>query len=233
MILNVEQTVINYINKFGFLFENDTLLLLEDVKLNKKIKEIKTKYKKKNDDLKKYRDDALDKTKEIAISTADSQTQEYADELNEKILDMIEEKKQRIKQLYFIRSANLNAQQAKEIEKAIKTYKTTKIISGIALASLIIYTSYQIYKDTNNKYQKNCEKKPGKIREKCILNNRIISLKKRLDFLNGASIKCNKSKDPVKCKDKLDEEILKIKEKIEEQIKNIATLAYRTTEIGY
>ena len=233
MLLNIEQTVIDYLNKFGFLFENDALVLLEDIKLDKKIKEIKDKYKKKRNELKKYRDTALDKIKEIALSTADSQGQETADELNETILDMIEKKKQRIKQLYYLKSAYLNTQQAKEIEKTLKMYKNTKIISGVALASLIIYTSFQIYKDTNDKYKKNCEKKTGKDKEKCILNNRIIALKKRLNFLNGATIKCNKSKDPVKCKDKLDEEMLKIKEKIEDHIKNIATLAYRTTEIGY
>jgi len=37
MILNIEQTIIDYLNKFGFLFENDALVLLEDIKLDKKI----------------------------------------------------------------------------------------------------------------------------------------------------------------------------------------------------
>lgn len=228
-----EKIIIDYLNKFGYLFENDTLVLLEDIKIDKKIKEIKDKYKKKRNELKKYRDTALDKIKEIALSTIDSQGQETADELNETILDMIEKKKQRIKQLYYIKSAYLNTQQAKEIEKTLKMYKSTKIISGVALASLIIYTSYQIYKDTNDKYKKNCEKKTGKDKEKCILNNRIIALKKRLNFLNGATIKCNKSKDPVKCKDKLDEEILKLNEKLKEDIKNFSELVTRKTEIGY
>jgi ABC-type multidrug transport system fused ATPase/permease subunit len=233
MLLNIEQTVIDYLNKFGFLFENDTLVLLEDIKINKKIKEIKDKYKKKKDDLKEYRDEALDKIKEVAVATADSKGQETADELNEELLELIEKKKQRIRHLYLIKKAYLNGQESKEIEKTLLTYKSVAIISGITLASLIIYTSYQIYKETNKKYKKNCIKKTGKEKEKCILNNRIISLKKRLDFLNGASIKCNKSKDPVKCKDKLDEEILKIKEKIENYVKELYETAARKAEYGY
>jgi len=51
--------------------------------------------------------------------------------------------------------------------------------------------------------------------------------------LNGATIKCNSSKDPIKCKDKLDEEILKLNEKLKEDIKNFSELVTRKTERGY
>ena len=233
MLLNIEQTVIDYLNKFGFLFENDSLLLLEDIKLDKKIKEIKEKYKKKKDKLKEFRDMALDNLKEIFKSSIESKVEEYGDELNEEILEVIEKKKQRIKQLYYIKKNLLNAQEAKEIEKVMFKYKSSAIISGTALASLIIYTAYQTYKVSNNKYKKNCEKKVGIEKDKCILKNKIFSLKKRLNFLNGATIKCNSSKDPIKCKDKLDEEILKLNEKLKEGIKNFSELVTRKTERGY
>jgi ABC-type multidrug transport system fused ATPase/permease subunit len=233
MFLNIEQTVIDYLNKFGFLFENDTLVLLEDIKIDKKIKEIKEKYKKKKDKLKEYRDKSLDKLKEIFKDATEQYGQEYADELNEKIFDIVEKKKKRIRQLYLIQKNLLNAQEAKEIEKAMFKYKATAIISGVALASLIIYTAHQTYKETNNKYKKNCEKKIGIDKDRCILKNRIVALKKRLNFLNGASIKCNKSKDPIKCKDKLDEEILRLKDKLVEDTKNLYMLASRKTDYGY
>jgi len=233
MLLNIEQTVIDYLNKFGFLFENDTLVLLEDIKLDKKIKEIKEKYKKKKDKLREYRDIALDKLKEIFKDATKQHGQEYANELNEKIFDMVEKKKQRIRQLYLIKKNLLNAQEAKEIEKVIFKYKAAAIISGTALASLIIYTAYQTYKETNNKFKKNCEKKIGIDKDKCILQNRITALKKRLNFLNDVSIKCNESKDPIKCKDKLDEEILKLKNKLIEDTKNLYMLASRKTDYGY
>ena len=90
MILNIEQTIIDYLNKFGFLFENDALVLLEDIKLDKKIKEIKEKYKKKKDKLKEFRDIALEKLQEIFKSAAESKVEEYGDELNETILETIE-----------------------------------------------------------------------------------------------------------------------------------------------
>jgi len=79
MILNIEQTIIDYLNKFGFLFENDALVLLEDIKLDKKIKEIKEKYKKKKDKLKEFRDIALDNLKEIFKSSIESKVEEYGD----------------------------------------------------------------------------------------------------------------------------------------------------------
>ena len=233
MLLNVEQTIIDYLNKFGFLFEDDALVLLEDIKIDKKIKEIKEKYKKKKDKLKEYRDIALEKLKELFKSAAEAQVEKYGEELNEKIIETIEKKKQRIRQLYLIKKTYLNSQEAKEIEKVLFKYKATAIISGTALASLIIYTAYQTYKETNNKYKKNCEKKVGIEKDKCILKNKIFSLKKRLNFLNGATIKCNSSKDPIKCKDKLDEEILRLKDKLIEDTKNLYMLASRKTDYGY
>ena len=221
MILNIEQTTINYLNKFGFLFENDALVILEDIKQEEKIKEIKEKFKKKREILDNNKETLLDKLKEFGESVLG----EYTDSANEKIANKIEEKKQRIRNMWFAKKAYLNAQELKEIQKLKFKYKTTGVISGVTLASMIIYTSFQIYKDTNNKYKKNCEKKTGKDRERCILHNRSLALKNRINFLNGATIKCNKSQDPLKCKDKLDEEILKIREKLRDDIEKFKEIA--------
>jgi hypothetical protein len=230
MILNVEQTIIDYLNKFGFLFENDSLLLLEDLKTEDKKNKIKEKYKKKRK--------ALDNQKDGALKNLDDFSKSFghglADKANEEITEKVAKQKHRIKKLWFLKRAYLNGQEVRELEKITTLHKKSAIIiSGVAFASMVIYTSYQIYRDTNSKYKKICGNKKGIEKDRCILQNRIKALKNKLDFLNGATIKCNKTKDPVKCKDKLDEEILKTREKLKQKLLDFKELVTKQKQIGY
>ena len=77
MILNVEQTIIDYLNQFGFLFENDSIVLLEDLKTEKKIQKVKEFYKKRRQELKDNRDDQIEALKDFAMDLAKDAVDEF------------------------------------------------------------------------------------------------------------------------------------------------------------
>ena len=191
-------------------------VLYESPILQSKTSKIKEKYDKKRKELIKHKNEALEKLKDFGKDVG----KDVAGEMTEKIRTQ----KAKIRSLYLMRKGMLNSQEFKELEKVKNvSKKSSLIISGIGLASIIIYTSYKIYKENEKKYERMCKDKKGKDKEKCIIKNRIIALEKRLKFLNNSAIKCNYSKNPVKCKDKLDEEMLKIRERIRNYSNNIMT----------
>jgi hypothetical protein len=209
MVLNIEQTIVDYLNKFGLLFENNTLSANPNIE--NKIKETRKKYKRKRKQLLKHKESALEKLKEFAKSLGE----DLADEMIEKL----EKQKLRIRSVYLIRKSSLWKKELEEIQRLKSiSKKSGLVISGIGLASLLIYSSYKVYTDNKKRYQSLCLNKTGKEKYDCIKKYKVISLRKRYQFLNNAAIKCNYSKHPVKCKDKLDEEMLKIKLKIEDII---------------
>lgn len=203
----IEKITEEYINKYGFLFKNDTLILLEDLKLEEKINSIKEKYKKKRKQLLQNREKAIEELKDYGERVGE----DVADEVN----DILAEKIRKLKLLYMIKLKNLKKNELEELMKVKKLIKkSTLIISGIAFASLSIYTAYKIYRDAIKRYEKKCENDTGEKKRKCVLELKIKALKRRLTFLNNAAINCNYSKDPINCRKKLDQEILKVRELI-------------------
>lgn len=179
---------------------NDYLSYISEEDNTKTI--IKDKYKKERDKLKKSKDDKLDKLK----------NQSLTDNMDK----IIKDKKDKIIKLYKIRKTVLNKQEFDELKIITKFLKNKKVIlvSGLTIASTIIYLSYKIYKDDTKKYNKLCSKLKGYEKELCISTKRIKALTKRFIFLNKLSFRCKHSKDPLKCKIRLDEEMLKIRERI-------------------
>jgi hypothetical protein len=211
MLLNIEQVVHDYLNEFGYLHENDTLILNEEIKIKEAIKDIRRKYKKKRQNLEKYKDEALEKLKDSA--------QDIGKEVGEELLVQIEKQKAKIRTVYLLKKSSLNSQEAIELAKIKNIAKHGAMtLSGIGLASLLIYVSFKFYKENKKLINQECGDKKGKLRERCIRQFRIKVLTKRLSFLDKSLIKCNYSKDPVKCRDKIDEELLKVREKIKSEM---------------
>lgn len=179
----------------------DYLILLSE-KEDSSISKIKSDYKKKKEQLKKEKDDKIDNLKKSSLF----------DDMDKTIKD----KKAKIIKLYKVRKQVLNKQEFDELKRLSVFLKNKKImlVSGLTIASTIIYLSYKIYRDDAKKYNKLCSKLNGEEKELCILKKRIKSLSKRLILLNKLSFRCKHSKDPLKCKIRLDEEMLKIREKI-------------------
>lgn len=221
MIINTEDIVIEYLNKYGFLFENDSITLLEDIKTNKKIEEVNKKFKKKLDDLIKHRDEALEKIKEFGKDAGETFRDDIIGNIDEELSDKLRRTRRKI-QVYFIaRKLLLSKQKQIEIQKIIATgKKTSLVISGLGLSSLLIFSSYQMYKKDKIKYQYLCKNKRGKNKKICLANAKIAALKNRYKFLDLAMTRCNHSKDPVKCKANIHKELLEIQTRITDIINN-------------
>jgi hypothetical protein len=140
MLLNIEQVVHDYLNEFGYLHENDTLILNEEIKIKEAIKDIRRKYKKKRQNLEKYKDEALEKLKDSA--------QDIGKEVGEELLVQIEKQKAKIRTVYLLKKSSLNSQEAIELAKIKNIAKHGAMtLSGIGLASLLIYVSFKFYKE--------------------------------------------------------------------------------------
>ena len=223
MLLHIEESLLEYLDKYGFLFENDTSIIKEELGLAKKIQLIKDKYKKKRDDLLKRKKESTEKIKKIAKEVGEKASTNVVDDISERI----DKEREKIRSVYLARKSLLDKQELNNISKLKKTTKGSLYVSGLSLASIIIYLSYKIHKDNQKKYKKICRFKIDK--EACIKKYKIDSLKKRLTFLNSSITKCNFSKNPVKCRSAIDMEMLKLKEKIRTSAGNYA-LAYMKKE---
>lgn len=98
--------------------------------------------------------------------------------------------------------------QVVDIEKS----KTGKLIGGLALATMIGYGAYKIYKNYLSKAARACAGKPDKT--SCMKQYKINAIKAQISKLNSDAGKCSKSKDPVKCKASIQNKINKLKSKL-------------------
>lgn len=209
MLINCEQSIIDYLNKYGFLFENDTLILLDEIRSNTKIEKIKKIFRKKKIDIKKNHEEKIDNLKNYAKDVGEDLGKDTLDEFTKKIRD----KSKRLRSVYLARLAMLGREEAKRIENVRSmSKKGAVLVSGLSLAAMIIHLSYQLYREEKNKIIKSCSGKEGRTKELCIRESKIKAIQKRIAFLNSSTLKCRYSKDPLKCKDKIDEEILELRE---------------------
>lgn len=218
MLLNIEQTLQDYLNEYGFLFENDSVILSEDLK---KEKEINDYYEKKKKD--------LDKQKEKLFKHIEANKDSYIDSLKdfgENLRDNViadldqraEEKKIKVQEFIAARKAMLTQRQQLAL-KSVK--KGGKLVAGITLASALIYTSVKLYQRENEIFKDKCTGLRGHAKNRCLIQARVVSLKKKSQFLKTALTKCKESKDPVTCRNKLDQEILRIEGKIKDLLAEI------------
>jgi len=98
--------------------------------------------------------------------------------------------------------------------------KFIKYLGGLALATVLIYAAYKVYKNYFSKAAKSCAGNPNK--NICMIRYKQNAIKAQISDLQRASGSCNKSKEPAKCKFAIKSKIDILKNKIrqmENQIK--------------
>lgn len=212
MILLDDSINTNYLDKYGILLENETLILLDEKKIDEKISKTKENYRKKMKKLKKQHDKALEKIEDFGKDVGEDVGKDTIDDLRKKI----ENKSKIVRSTYLARMAMMGKKEAEAIQRLQKIKSVSRngllITSGIALATIIITAGYKVFRDEQKRISMECSSKKGQEKTKCLKLNKIKSLRKRISFLNNAAIKCNYSKNPAKCKNQLDKEILRLKE---------------------
>lgn len=175
-------------------------LIQENDYLEKKIKQIRQKYAMNKKKLKERKDEIITDLKKelIELETRAGKGIQKA------VLDEKHEKISSVKMTYYRKLGELLTKEKNEIEAVKKGQQITKgtvyAIAGLAMATLIIKGSYEIYKHFTEIAEHQCSKLSGKEKEICIKKKRIEAIKKRIQAIDRQTIHCNKSKDPVKCK---------------------------------
>lgn len=100
------------------------------------------------------------------------------------------------------------------------------IAAGAALAAGLLAAAYKLYQRKFSLAAKACSKPGMTYRQKsiCILKFQIAANTDRINFLKSVLPKCNKTKNPEKCKDAINEKIAKAVVKIEKAKAEIANL---------
>jgi len=220
MSLYSKQTIIDYLNQFGYLFE-DSIILAEEIKETEKKEKINKYYEQKKKDLEDKEKEALKKidlNKEKYKESLKDFGEDLRDEVISKLEEEVDEKKGKVRQFFVARKAMLTQQQ----QNTLKTAKRGGVfLAGATLASLFIYSSLKLYKREHEIFKEQCKQFEGKQKRQCIIKARIVLLKKRSQFLKTVLTRCKDSKDPVACKNRIDQEILKIEGKIQDFLNEV------------
>jgi len=101
------------------------------------------------------------------------------------------------------------------VEKAAsKLGKFGKITGGLALATALIYGSYEVYKRYLSAAAKACAHRSGNDRKECIDRYRSNARKEQIKKLHSHLQDCQKSKDPMSCKKTILIKIQKISKRV-------------------
>jgi len=108
-------------------------------------------------------------------------------------------------------------QKGSDVANVIVKYAQTPAGMGVgaaALAALIAYAGYQVYKKFFSKAAKACAGQKGPAKEQCIAGFRKKATVAQAQTLMKASAACSKAKDPRKCKAAVMAKVAKIKGKM-------------------
>jgi hypothetical protein len=185
-----------------------------------KIDEIKKKYKKKREELRKNQESYIEKLKDKLNEFGKDVSAEVLDDYQEKTYEKINQARLR----YYNSLKVLFSSEQKELsmlQKAGKLVSGNKyLLAGSVISSAIIITSYEFYKNFTKIALNKCSKYKGNKKTKCIESQRIVALKKRLNFINTKKINCKKSSNPIQCEKELDQVRLKLEEKLNQKIRD-------------
>jgi hypothetical protein len=111
------------------------------------------------------------------------------------------------------------AQKGSDIASKIVSYvQSNQMAAGgvaaAALAALIAYAGYQVYKKFFSKAAKACANQSGAAKEQCLAGFRKKAVVAQAQTLMKASAACAKSKDPRKCKAAVMAKVAKVKAKM-------------------
>jgi len=165
----------------------------------KAIAKTKQEYKKKRRDIKEKINDARIKYSEYSEKIGHTIAKEIIGTFED---DLVKLQNNTAKKL-----AALNAEL-----KYIRSSKGAKFLT----VSAIIIASYHLYKVYIRDYRKKCESEKGFDKILCYRKARLLALQHRIQYLkNSMNEKCNKTKDPTKCKIRISNEIASLTIKLE------------------
>ncbi len=87
-------------------------------------------------------------------------------------------------------------------------------LATAAIAALVITVAYKTYKRFLSKAAKACNNKGGALKTSCMNKYKRDAMKKQVSDLAKGSTACSKTKDPAKCKQKIQTKIRRLKSKL-------------------
>lgn len=105
------------------------------------------------------------------------------------------------------------ADSAKNMAMKVAQSPAGKAIGAAALAGLLIYGSYKIYKNMFSKAAKACKGMSGAAKKACMANHKAKAYAAQAQDLQAGSKACAKAKDPAKCQASVAKKVAKLKEK--------------------
>ncbi len=88
-----------------------------------------------------------------------------------------------------------------------------KVVGGVALAALIAYAGYKVYKSKFSAAAKACKGTAGGAKAACMKQQKVIALKAQVADMQKAGSYCAKTKDPGKCLLSVTKKVQKLKAK--------------------
>jgi len=172
-------------------------------------KKARMAYKKEIRDLDKWKADRLKKIDTGYVKTK-AKVKKAAKPTKKPISSAMPSSKNATSVTTYTGSARQRGKQARSVKKMIKAPKTKKA----AIATVIAATGaagYQVYKNRMSKAARACGGKSGLEKQQCMINNRKQALMAQAQKLAGSMSKCDTTRDPTKCKAKIQSKIEKLK----------------------
>lgn len=88
-------------------------------------------------------------------------------------------------------------------------------LAGVAISAVAAKIAFNIGRNILNKAHKACRKYTGNEKQRCLAKFRKEAAIKQIQVLQSHKNKCNKDKNPDKCKAAIDKKILKLKKQAE------------------
>ena len=171
----------------------------EEDDIKRAIQRTKVEYKKKRNEIKKKINDARIKTSQYTGTIGHTLAKEIIGTFEDELVELQNNFSKKISYLY----SKL---------KAIRSKKSIKVLTVTA----IILGSYEIYKTYIRDYTNQCRDKKGFDKILCYRQARLKALNKRILYLKmSMNRECSKTKDPIKCKMRISNEIEKLSTKVE------------------
>lgn len=92
---------------------------------------------------------------------------------------------------------------------------TLMAISGTSMVMM----AYRMYKEYMNKAARKCDTMVGRDKTLCMTKYKIEGLEKQYDKLKSSLTKCGQAKYPNKCRQKINQKMLKVQEKLDKNKK--------------
>jgi hypothetical protein len=217
--MNIKENI-----NLDLLSEDDALIQERFETIHKKIEQIKNYYQKKRKELKKQKDDDLDKLKEYLKTSGERLGRDISDDIAPAVQDELAEKGRRIRAVYLAKKTLLDRDEMTKLMRLRKyriISKGTLAIAGFALSSALIHKAYTVYKNELKKAKNTCRQKTGKDRKECIELYKIQLLKKRFRLLNSLIVNCKEAKDPIKCRMAVEAEMSRVKNIINKELNKV------------